>query len=79
VKPYTATFQVGSAVRIRDRDVLERFQRDWKYHNPLRDEQLAHAGQVAEVARVGFYHGGDPLYALVNVPGVWHEACLTTP
>jgi hypothetical protein len=25
---------------------------------------------------VGFYHGGDPLYSLDGVPGVWHERCL---
>ena len=26
--------------------------------------------------RVGFYHGGDALYELEGVPGVWHEVCL---
>lgn len=28
------------------------------------------------VEKVGFYHGGDPLYKLDGVPGVWHEECL---
>jgi hypothetical protein len=22
---------------------------------------------------VGFYHGGDELYELASVPGIWHE------
>jgi hypothetical protein len=26
---------------------------------------------------VGFYHGGDVLYVLEGIPGVWHESCLT--
>ena len=26
--------------------------------------------------RVGYYHGGDVLYELEGVPGVWHEVCL---
>ena len=24
----------------------------------------------------GFYHGGDELYKLKGMPGVWHEQCL---
>lgn len=26
---------------------------------------------------VGFYHGGDELYGLEGVPGLWHKQCLT--
>lgn len=29
------------------------------------------------MASVTFYHGGDELYELKGVPGLWHEACLT--
>jgi hypothetical protein len=76
--PYTALFPAGSQVRITDRLVLERFFKTWKYHNPLKAEQLPFAGKVAIVSRVGFYHGGDPLYMLDEVPGVWHEQCLTS-
>lgn len=25
---------------------------------------------------IGYYHGGDELYWLKGVPGVWHERCL---
>lgn len=28
------------------------------------------------VEEVGFYHGGDELYKLSQVPGVWHQQCL---
>jgi hypothetical protein len=64
-------------VRIADRPVLERFLTTWKFDNPLKSEQLAFAGKVAKITNVGFYHGGDPLYVLDEVPGVWHEQCLT--
>jgi hypothetical protein len=37
---------------------------------------LAFAGKVAEVENVGFYHGGDALYILKGIPGIWHERCL---
>ena len=49
---------------------------EWKYHHKLQPEQLAHADALAEVEKVGFYHGGDVLYNLKNVPGIWHEQCL---
>jgi hypothetical protein len=45
--------------------------------SPLQPEQLAHAGAIAEVEEVGFYHGGDVLYNLKNIPGIWHEQCLS--
>jgi hypothetical protein len=25
---------------------------------------------------VAFYHGGDVLYTLDDIPGTWHEACM---
>jgi hypothetical protein len=78
MKPYEESFPVGSQVRIADRPVLEGFLKTWKYHNPLEFEQLAFAGKVAQVEKVGFYHGGEPLYVLDGVPGVWHEQCLAS-
>lgn len=75
--PYKSEYPDGSRVRILDREQLERFAKEWKYHNPLQQEQLQFAGQTAVVKTVGFYHGGDELYELNNVPGIWHEQCLT--
>lgn len=73
---YAERFAVGARVRIASRSELDAFRKTWAFHNPLIPEQLEFAGQEAIVAQVGFYHGGDPLYVLTDVPGVWHEACL---
>lgn len=73
---YQERFTIGSPVRIVSRAELEAFRREWTHHNPLADEQLPFADYEAVVADVGFYHGGDPLYVLTGVPGVWHESCL---
>jgi hypothetical protein len=40
-------------------------------------EQLEYAGRTAQVKDVSFFHGGDEIYTLQGVPGVWHEECLT--
>jgi hypothetical protein len=74
--PYKEAFPIGTRVRIVSRASLEEFARDWKYHHQLEHEQMEYAGAAAIVRQVGFYHGGDPLYALENVPGLWHESCL---
>jgi hypothetical protein len=74
---YSAEYEVGTIVRIADLSDLKRFATDWKLHHPLDPEQLPFAGVEAEIATVAFYHGGDELYELKNVPGIWHEACLT--
>lgn len=74
---YSEKFQVGTAVQIADASVLKRFHSTWHLHNSLVPEQLAWAGRRAVVSEVGFYHGGDPLYMLQGMPGVWHEGCLT--
>ena len=74
--PYRAEFPAGSRVLIVERPLLENFMREWQFHNPLQPEQLEWGGQVALVASVGYYHGGDELYTLEGVPGVWHESCL---
>jgi hypothetical protein len=58
------------------RSALDGFAKTWKYHDPLMPEQLAFAGREATVKSVGFYHGGDVLYVLNDVPGIWHERCL---
>ena len=50
--------------------------KDWHLHNPLQPGQLEFAGRIAIVAEVGYYHGGDELYQLKDLPGVWHEVCL---
>lgn len=75
---YKEDFPVGSKVRIADTWQLQEFQRTWQYHHKLMPEQLAYAGQIAEVVKIGFYHGGDVLYELRGVPGIWHERCLAS-
>ncbi len=76
MEPYKEAFPAGSSVRIVDRPMLEQFLQTWKFHNPLKPEQLAFAGKTEKVANVGFYHGGDALYVLDGIPGIWHEQCL---
>ncbi|MGH7706438.1 MAG: hypothetical protein ACREM6_00670 [Vulcanimicrobiaceae bacterium] len=73
---YKEEFSEGSMVKIASRSFLETFLRTWKLHNQMEPAQLNYADQVAEVESVGFYHGGDELYRLKGIPGVWHEQCL---
>jgi len=75
--PYEPEYPAGSRVRIASSPLLEEFKRTWKFHHALRDEQLAFAGEISVVVAVGFYHGGDELYTLKGIPGLWHEQCLT--
>lgn len=74
--PYESKFDRGAKARVAARATLEAFLRDWKYHHKLEVQQLSYAGRVAEVGFVGFYHGGDVLYTLKDIPGIWHEQCL---
>lgn len=74
---YNEDFPVGSQVRIADLQQLQEFDQTWKYHHNLEPTQLAYAGRTASVERVSFYHRGDVLYELLDVPGIWHEQCLT--
>jgi hypothetical protein len=74
--PYSAEYLEGSRAKIASRLALEEFMRSWKHHNKLQPEQLDYADQVARVESVGFYHGGDELYKLKGIPGIWHEQCL---
>jgi hypothetical protein len=72
---YVPEFPQGTRVRIASGELLEGFRPNWRFHNPLLTDQLAFAG-VAVVDSVAFYHGGDELYQLRDIPGLWHEACL---
>jgi hypothetical protein len=74
--PYHEHFPTGTSVRIADLMTLEEFHRTWKYHNKLQEQQLGYHDQIAVVKQVGFYHGGDALYELDGIPGIWHECCL---
>lgn len=71
-----ARYPVGTGVRIADLDDLARFMADRRQHHSLESAQLEYAGQVTTVREISYYQSGDPLYALENVPGVWHEVCL---
>lgn len=73
---YQEEFPVGSVVRVADRPILDRFMAEWKLHNRLDPSQLEFAGRRTKVERVSFYHGGDELYELKGIPGIWHESCL---
>jgi hypothetical protein len=73
---YKAKFPDGTKVRIAPRVLLDVFLRDWKYHHKLDPGQLSYAGSIAEVQSSSFYHGGDVLYILKDIPGIWHEQCL---
>jgi hypothetical protein len=75
--PYNEEFPVGGCIRIADLSVLLDFKSNWKWHHPLVEDQLCYAGTRTVVRAVSFYHGGDELYQLENVPGTWHEACLS--
>jgi len=72
-----AEFEVGADVRIADRAFLEEFLEAGQYHNELEPDQLEFAGRVAKVKAVNFFHGGDEIYTLDGIPGVWHEECLS--
>ena len=77
VHPYDpARFPDGSKVRIASQTVLNKFLQTWKWHHKLEPNQLEYAGQVATVDKSYMYHGGDIIYKLENVPGLWHEQCL---
>ena len=73
---YNAEFPVGTSVRIAGLSTLRKFISDWTFHNPLAPEQLTFADRVAKVQKVGYYHGGDELYSLEGIPGLWHEENL---
>jgi hypothetical protein len=63
---YREKYPTGSLVNVAKRDIL----------NKLQAEQLDYAGKTGKIKSVGFYHGGDVLYEIEGVPGIWHERCL---
>jgi hypothetical protein len=73
---YREKYVKGSSVKIVSRQELESFRDTWGLHHKLEDEQLSYADHIARVRSVGFYHGGDVLYELEAIPGIWHECCL---
>jgi hypothetical protein len=74
--PYNAAFPEGTKVCIKDKAFLERFLEEWKYHHPITEEYMQYAGVTTTVSSIAFYHGGDELYELNGVPGIWHKQCL---
>lgn len=74
--PYKEKYPAGTKIRIASVERLLEFKRTWKYHYPISDEQVEAAGKAAKVKGVGFYHGGDVLYTLQEVGGIWHEQVL---
>ena len=70
-------FEVGAEVKIAGRGFLEKFLEEGQYHNELEPEQLEFADRVARVQSVELFHGGDEIYTLEGIPGVWHEECLS--
>jgi hypothetical protein len=74
--PYKQEYLTGSVVKIANRQTLEEFIQSWKLHNKLQPEQLEYAGKTGTVKSCGFYHGGDELYQLQGIPGIWHEQLL---
>jgi hypothetical protein len=71
-----AKYAEGTTVQIAPLDTLEEFQRSWTLHNKLQPSQLDFAGRAAKIKRNFMYHGGDVLYELEDIPGIWHESCL---
>ncbi len=76
---YEAAYAKGVQVAIISRRELELFRENWVFHDKLELDQLQFAGRVASVKSIGYYHGGDVLYELEGVPGIWHEQCLRLP
>jgi len=74
--PMQQEYPSGSLVRVVTRERLEEFMRTWKHHHALRPEQLEFAGKTGKVEFYGFYHGGDELYKIEDISGIWHEKCL---
>ena len=72
-----AKYRRGLTVRVAPRSALEAFLRPtWKLHHPLLPEQLEYGGLTGKVLWTAMYHGGDVLYELEGIPGIWHEQCL---
>ena len=75
-KVHRAAFSIGASVRIKERTELERFARDWTSTNSLTPHQFCDAGVAGVVDSVAFDDGGNPLYTLERIGGIWHEENL---
>jgi hypothetical protein len=82
---YHSAFDHGDAVVPLSKDELVKFQKEWKFHHPIKNEQIKLAGTKLYVEQVSYYHGGDPLYSLFDwngdgtkilLPDLWHEMLL---
>jgi hypothetical protein len=73
---YNARFARGTRVRVKARPAPDEFAKGWNWHHPLEHGQFAAAGKEFEIQSAVYYHGGDVLYVLSGVAGIWHEACL---
>ncbi len=76
MRPYEGQYPLGSAVAVVPLTDLEEFRLNWRLHHPLAEAQLLYADHRAHIKSVFFYHGGDVLYVLDDVPSMWHERCL---
>jgi hypothetical protein len=74
--PYKEKYPVRTVVRIPSSEKLIAFKLDWKYHNPISDEQIKTTNKIGRVKNVGFYHGGDAQYVIEDIEGIWHEELL---
>jgi hypothetical protein len=74
--PQKRAFPLGTRVRVADRASLEEFAAKWRFYHKLQPEQLACAGREATIIQVGFNYGGDAVYQLDGIPGMWPEQCL---
>jgi hypothetical protein len=73
---YKAEFPKGTKVTIANRTTLETFLNEWRFHHKLPPTQLGYHDVEAVVEEVLFYHGGDELYRLGGIEGIWHEQCF---
>lgn len=75
--PYNPVkFPVGTTVKITDLSALKAFMTKNTAVEPLKPEQLNHAGCTDTVKSYGIYFGGHVLYQLDHIPGIWHQECL---
>jgi hypothetical protein len=74
--PYSPRFAKGVKVRIASDDALNELLKTWRFHHRLQNDQLTYHDAEAFVEEVYSYHGGDILYVLRDIPGIWHEVCL---
>jgi hypothetical protein len=68
-------FQAGDRVRIKSLEILQEFTLHPVYQ-PLQESQFKYADKLAVIAESSMYHGGNILYQLKGVPGIWHQDLL---